>query len=252
MTEVLERFDRIMLDDMKSVRLMNRIDTKYLATEKQLHSLLSLMADDYYLQEIEGEVLMPYYTRYYDTSDLEMYREHQRGRLSRRKIRIRRYEGSGLEFLEVKRKNNKGRTRKERMKHTDATSDDVRSEFIRQNSEYEAGMLTPKIENRFRRLTLVNRAFTERLTIDTSLSFKNFTTGNNKDLSGLVVIELKRDGRSESPVIPLLRKLRIKASGFSKYCMGLAMTDATLPAHRFKERLRMIDRMLTNSERLAR
>ena len=53
----------------------------------------------------------------------------------------------------------------------------------------------------------------------------------------IVVIELKRDGRVHSPIIPLLRQLRIKPAGFSKYCIGACVTDDTLRVNRFKKRL---------------
>ena len=58
-------------------------------------------------------------TLYFDTPDRQMYAEHQRGRKNRQKIRVRRYESSGVSFLEVKRKNNKGRTDKKRMEIAD-------------------------------------------------------------------------------------------------------------------------------------
>ena len=45
-----------------------------------------------------------------------MYLAHQNGRVIREKIRVRTYVSSGLTFLEVKNKNNKGRTDKKRIR----------------------------------------------------------------------------------------------------------------------------------------
>ena len=59
----------------------------------------------------------------------------------------------------------------------------------------------------------------------------------------LVIIELKRDGLTYSPILELLRELRIQPSGFSKYCMGMALTDGELKKNCFKPRLRMISKM---------
>ncbi len=241
---VLESFSTISLEEMKQVKLMNRTDTKFVATEDQLMRLLSLASEAYMLQSIDGEVLMPYYTRYYDTTDCEMYCNHLHGKLTRNKVRVRRYEGSGVEFLEVKRKNNKGRTDKKRIPSGDGLADSDRADFLLKMSGYEAEALKPQIENRFYRLTLVNRNKTERLTIDTKLRFHNLVSGADCDLSGLVIIELKRDGRVASPIASMLRELRIKQSGFSKYCMGMALTNPALPSNRFKPRLRMISKML--------
>ena len=59
-------------------------------------------------------------------------------------------------------------------------------------------------------------------------------------LDNVVIIELKRDGLVPSPILAMLKKLRIKKSGFSKYCIGTAFTYPQLPQNRFKERLRKI------------
>ena len=91
--------------------------------------------------------------------------------------------------------------------------------------------------NRFNRITLVNKGKTERLTIDFDIQFFNYKTQATATMDNIVVIELKRDGRVPSPIIPLLRQLRIKPSGFSKYCIGAAVTDQTLRVNRFKKRL---------------
>lgn len=227
------------------MKLMNRTDTKFVTTESRLRALLRLATDDYMLQAIDGEVIMPYYTRYYDTTDCEMYRHHLHGKLTRKKVRLRRYVQSDVEFLEVKRKNNKGRTDKRRIPSDAELTEDRRNGFLTEMSGYSNNDLVPQIENNFHRMTLVNKARTERLTIDMDLRFHNLTTGNDRDLSGLVIIELKRDGRVPSPIAAILQQLRIKPSGFSKYCIGMALTHPELPSNRFKPRLKMIDKLLS-------
>lgn len=51
---ILERFEPISLDEMSSIRLMNRIDSKYLANEDQLSQLLEMAQEDYMIQSIDG------------------------------------------------------------------------------------------------------------------------------------------------------------------------------------------------------
>jgi len=58
--------------------------------------------------------------------------------------------------------------------HPDVTA---YAEFIASNSQYHSCDLSSKLQNHFNRITLVNKAMTERLTIDTALSFHNVTTG---------------------------------------------------------------------------
>ena len=240
----LGQFDSISLEEMGKVKLMNRVDTKYLTTFPTLLKLLELASADYYVQEIGGERNMPYATCYYDTEGCFMYHEHQRGRKTRQKVRIREYVGSDAKFLEVKSKNNKGRTKKKRVAlGPDNSALRANDEFLSRHTPWTSLHLLPRLQNSFKRITLVNRNMTERLTIDTSLCFHNMSTDLDRSLEGLVIIELKRDGLTPSPILGLLNRLRIKPHGFSKYCMGMAFTDSGLRQNRLKERLRNADRL---------
>ena len=49
---------------MKDIRLMNRIDTKFVTTESVLRRLLEMAAEDYFVQETDGLRISPYYTLY--------------------------------------------------------------------------------------------------------------------------------------------------------------------------------------------
>jgi hypothetical protein len=63
-------------------------------------------------------------------------------------------------------------------------------------------------------------------------------------MGNLVIIELKRDGLVYSPVLEMLRRLRIHPHGFSKYCMGAALTNQQLPVNRFKRKLIEINKIV--------
>ena len=89
MEKTLQSYIPVSLEQMKAVRLMNRIDTKYVTTLPKLVQLLEMARDQYWVQEIDGKRNMPYYTLYYDTEQYDMYQEHQRGKKTRQKIRIR-------------------------------------------------------------------------------------------------------------------------------------------------------------------
>lgn len=239
---ILDRYDPISLQEMKKVRLMNRVDTKYVTTKSVLARLLSMANSEYMVQTIDSRTNMPYYTMYFDTPDCHMYMEHLHGRKRRQKIRVRKYENSGTAFLEIKKKNNKGRTAKKRIEWSGG--DDVGyAEFIGSNSAYKFSHLSRRLENRFRRITLVNRQMTERLTIDSDLRFHNIVSGKACSLDDLVIIELKRDGMAASPVTSMLRTLRIHPAKFSKYCIGMALTDDALKKNRFKPRIMMVNRL---------
>lgn len=259
MNEILTTYKPITLEEMKAIRLMNRTDTKFVTTGEQLRRLLLMAGDAYYAQNVHGKRIAPYYTVYYDTPDCNMYNVHLTGKANRQKLRIRSYVDSGHNFLEVKTKNNHKRTKKKRVlvegfdplqPRYDLIFDNGRPEgerpctdFMQQYLRYDPQTLLPQLENHFDRITLVNKQKTERLTIDTNLSFHNLVTGRDTSFDDIVIIELKRDGLAHSPILELLRRLRIKPMGFSKYCMGSALTNDSLRTNRFLPRLRMIDKL---------
>ena len=245
MDSILSTFAPITLAEMKSVKLMNRTDTKFVTTLPMLEKLLEMAQGDYYAQVIDGERNMLYDTTYFDTQDFGMYREHQTGHTNRQKIRFRTYVSSNLQFMEIKTKNNHGRTKKKRIEVNDMDlHDEEKRLFIEQHLHFDVDKLIPHMHNHFHRITLVNRAKTERLTIDTDLQVHNVQTDTDRHMGDLVIIELKRDGLVYSPVLEMLRQLRIHPHGFSKYCMGAAMTNDSLPVNLFKTKLRDVEKIL--------
>ena len=247
---LIAQFPPITLDEMSSVKLMNRTDTKFVTTMPMLLRLLEMASQDYYVQQISGERNMLYDTTYFDTSTFDMYNDHQHGHANRQKIRFRTYVSSHLQFMEVKTKNNRGRTKKKRIEVQDMDLHDAaKRDFLGQHLRFDADQLVPHMHNYFRRVTLVNRAKTERLTIDTQLQFHNLITDTDRDMGQLVVVELKRDGLVFSPVLEMLRQLRIHPHGFSKYCMGAALTNPHLPVNNIKPKLIDVKKIQMRSEK---
>lgn len=241
---LISSFMPISLQEMEKVRLMNRMDTKYTTHPERLYQLLKQMQPEYFVQEIQGNRISPYQTLYLDTPDLHMYRIHQTGRRTREKIRMREYQDSHLTFLEIKDKNNKGRTSKIRipLPEIEYKLGAKAGEFIRKHAKYNPEELIPHLRNQFDRITLVNKAMTERLTIDPGISFYNVKTGFSYQLPHLIIIELKQDGNFPSPAKNLLAGLHIRPVSISKYCLGCILTVPSLKYNRFKSRLRQISK----------
>ena len=237
----------ITLEEMSGIKLMNRTDTKFVATLEQLHAFLLAVQGEYYIQEINGKRIASYHTTYFDTADYHMYGIHHAGRKVREKIRVRTYLDSDDTFFEIKNKNNHGRTKKKRISVGSLKSIEQEHEsiipFMAKYAWYTIDEISPVIENWFNRITLVNYGKTERLTIDFNLRFHHLKSDDHSQLQRVAVIELKRDGNVPSPALDLLRDTRIKRSGFSKYCIGSALTNKNLKTNNFKERLRMIEKM---------
>lgn len=246
----LGAFPAISLGEMDAVRLMNRVDTKYVTDEAVLSALLSdACAAGYRVLEVDGGRISPYATLYYDTEDLKMFTDHRNKRLTRQKVRTRTYLASGATFLEVKRKRNNGRTKKKRTAvpaadYADFREDPAACRFLAEKSDFPADRLSPSLETVFRRITLVNPAMTERLTIDTRVGFANPRTGREASLRDAVVIELKQDGRAESPMKRILLGRRVKPLRMSKYCIGVTLTDPSARPGRFKMKVRQTEKII--------
>ena len=261
--EVLQQFGPIGLEQMMGVKLMNRTDTKYVVRLPKLIELLEASKDDYFVQTNgEGERIAGYHSVYMDTPDHQMYGRHERGHKPRQKVRMRTYLDTMETFLEIKHKNNHGRTGKKRIR-MEVGNDPLEANrlvpqvlaklkqpplFTRVAGQVERGALGDDtllsvMENYFDRITLVNRGMTERLTIDLNLRFHNFETGQDTSMERLAIIELKRDGHAPSPMHETLIRMHVHPGGFSKYCIGMALTNPTLQINNFKEKIQWIKKL---------
>ncbi|PKQ62301.1 hypothetical protein BZG02_13395 [Labilibaculum filiforme] len=240
-------FDSITLGEMDQVKLMNRTDQKFWFHSDNLPDLLEMVKDDYFLLHIEGENKLPYATTYFDTENNRMFAAHHNGKLNRFKIRKRSYVNSGISFLESKFKNNKGRTIKKRIPcaHNNNFTT-TEAQFINTYTPFTTSELIPSLINRFSRLTLVNKNFKERCTIDLDIEFEK--SHKTISLEKLVIVEIKSDGKSNaSPLGLALRENRIKTNGFSKYCIGRSITDPQLKRNAFKQKIRTIQKVTQTS-----
>ncbi len=245
--ELVGQLEPITLEDMSGIKLMNRTDTKFVTNKRKLASLLEMAQGKYYAQFTNESKVAEYITTYWDTDNLHFYFEHHNGRAPRQKVRVRSYVGSNLTFLEVKTKNNHGRTKKKRIEvpgQEIVAVKDKADEFISGLVHRHLDDIHPTVQNHFHRITLVNYGKTERLTIDFDVEFHNFETQDKAQTGDLVIVELKRDGNVYSPVLDILRRLRIKPSGFSKYCIGSIMTNRGLKHNMFKPKLVWINKLL--------
>ncbi|WP_068475331.1 polyphosphate polymerase domain-containing protein [Saccharicrinis aurantiacus] len=241
----LDLIDTIYLKDIDKVKLMNRVDTKYWFHTNALPKILDWAREFYYVLEINEKKVLSYSTTYYDTALNSMYIAHHNGKLNRFKIRHRTYLESGISFLEIKKKSNKGRTVKSRIPSSADVENFTNEEalFLDENCPFTSDELSPSIQNRFSRITLVSKNLDERCTIDMDLHF--YTDKQVLELDKLAIIEIKTDGLpSSSPLREYLLKMGIKKSGFSKYCIGRAMSSSNIKNNSFKHTIRKVNKTL--------
>lgn len=248
--DVLNSFDPITLSQMDGVKLLDRIDTKFMFTEEMLPEILKAVNRDYYVLDISGLRSGNYETLYYDTLDYGLYTQHQNGKLNRYKFRCRKYVESNLHFFEIKFKNSKGRTIKDRIKRPDFVYDinDKPAQMVNSIDGFKAENLKPKIWINYNRITLVNKHSQERLTIDTNLTF---IQGNEKKIiDNLVIAEVKQGKASDvSPFIAMMKKMGIRENSISKYCYGVISMNPDIKQNRFKPIILYINKLLRQNER---
>ena len=251
--EALASFRPVTLEEMDSVKLMNRVDSKYVTDEATLLEVLNdAETAGYRVLVTDGNRINPYDSMYFDTDDLRMFQDHRNGKLVRQKVRTRTYLSSGLAFLEIKRKNNKGRTNKKRTgipvdEFSDFRTDSDANEYLARHSAFTKDQLSPVLETQFNRITLVNPSMTERLTIDTSLVFRNARTGISASLKNAVIIELKQDGRASSRMKEIFMAHRVKPVRVSKYCIAVTLTEPDARPGRFRLKVRKIEKIINQN-----
>lgn len=240
---ILNTFETVSLKDLDAVKLQNRIDTKYMLTLDQLKDVLIEIKKNQKILQIDGTRLFTYKTVYFDTPDFRFYKDHHNGCINRVKVRCREYVESHLVMYEIKRKLFGTRTDKQR-KVISALTDTIPAEdyaligYKRLNNQ----PIEKKMTNEFRRITLTNYAFSERITIDLDIRLAN---GQEEIyLPEIVVIEVKQ-GKTDvfSHTIQVLKKFGIRESSFSKYAIGTALLEKTLKHNAFKPILLKIQKL---------
>ena len=243
-SQIIGSFSPISLDEMDGVKLMNRTDTKFAFKLDTLPVLLEKMQSYYRVLSIKDKLIHNYKSLYYDTIDRKFYLDHHNRRVNRNKMRFREYVGSDLTFLEIKRKNNKGRTIKKRIK-VPKISDKLtleQKQYINKIVGQDINVEAKQWIN-FSRITFVHKVQKERLTIDIDLTFNNKESSG--DLKKIVIAEVKQErmSRSLSDFMKIAKELHILPIRISKYCMSTLELNPKLKQNRFKEKKIFINKL---------
>ncbi len=242
---IIQGFQPVTLQALDALSLMNRTDTKCIFHVRLLPEILEKISSNYHVLEINGERVMPYRSTYFDTTDYRLYHAHHNGARPRYKIRLREYAISDRSFFEIKRKTNKERTKKKRMEvpfHTQEINQECQK-FLKLHSPLGDVTLVKNLENKFSRITLAGFATNERVTLDVDISYH--FNGTALMMDGLVVAEIKRGAASSfSPMMQVLREMKIPMNGFSKYCIGIVSLVNGVKYNNFKPKLITIKNIL--------
>jgi len=246
----LQGFSHSSLEESKSMSFLNRFDTKFVLKAENSLDFLENIKNDYSVLDINDSVIQSYRTVYFDTPDLLCFNLHHNKRANRFKFRTRQYMSNGKIFNEIKQKLNTGKTikfrqRRDKVNETtpnipilqNITEFDNGFSFLAQKNGYNVGDLVPSLFVFFNRITLLNKHFPERMTLDFGLRYSY----NNEDfiLNNTSIVELKRERSPEKTVSQeFFRKIHKNPGGFSKYAIGVALTHDEAKKNRFLPRIK--------------
>lgn len=228
----LLELESVDLDQLDRAQLHDRVESKVILRTDELAEAIDALAEEYVVMEHLGDRVQGYCNAYFDSPELRNYHEHHNQLGRRLKLRYRTYENSDLTFFEVKRNVN-GRTIKERRRSVRPESvlhpDDAA--FFAERTGWDPDGVSPSLTVDYRRILLVRRDLSERVTIDFDVKFRSERGATTP--RGLAICEFKQprlDRRS-----PAMAAMNRRPQKFSKYCMGLASCDPSLRRNRFKK-----------------
>ena len=107
--------------------------------------------------------------------------------------------------------------------------------------------LEARLENTFKRVTLIAKSGIERMTIDFDLQY--IYNAEEMSMPGLAIIEVKQERYSRnSKMMDALRKRSIRPERMSKYAIGMSIFSGE-KANRFKAKHIRINKILAEDDR---
>jgi hypothetical protein len=238
--QLLSTFEGHSLDDLHHANLQDRIDSKFILPLDLLPDLLKAASSHYSVLQINGKRTANYFNQYFDTQEMNFYKDHHNGKLNRFKVRKRTYLDTDTQYLEVKFKNNHKRTIKSRIRCGANVQCDDNQSFIQQHlMGVKLDDLSVSQQGGYQRIALANETIPERLTIDYNLWYQSFNGGERIELDGFFIVELKQKKYSKtSPFYQLMPNKTFFPTSFSKYCIGCVLLyEQGIKYNRFKPTL---------------
>lgn len=250
----LQNFQALTLTELNAqASYLKRIDRKFLLTKSQFSEILEDLKEDFQVLEIAGKKVFSYDNVYMDTDNYLFYNQHQDKFKTRTKIRTRLYKDSDMAFFEFKQKIN-GITQKFRYQfpseeHGVMTKWKKRFfEWVWQSmyqSTDQTPHIFPSIKTAYKRITLVEKTWSERLTVDFSVKTLDLRDekAQNITLKNLVIIESKSLW-DDCISAKIMEKYNIsEASSCSKYSLWVIYSGLAKKHDTFTETMTEIEKI---------
>jgi VTC domain. len=231
-----QRFSSITLDEMKAIAaLQTRVDRKYIVTSELCNALFETIKINGQILTVKEKRSMGYQSVYFDTPDLDLYKDAAYKRRPRFKARTRFYRSTGIAMLEVKTKDGRGKTVKLRTPY-DADSlyelTESGKTFIEEatKSPGSSERLIPTLTSQYQRTTIVDHNTSTRMTCDEYLICTDWE--NQSTTFPYCILETKSSVQP-SPFDIWLWEHGFRPQRISKYCTMLAILHSDLPANKW-------------------
>lgn len=246
---LIDPFEPICLGQLNAkADMLRRLDNKYIIRNKVLHDALDDLTAHFDILEIDGKRVFTYDTCYFDDAKNSSYFDHLRGRRQRFKVRTRKYNDAQMCFVEMKLKDKRGVTIKKRLNYLiekygtldDGAWNHIVSSYRELYRREFAYLLTPVLEMRYKRISLVAKEGGERMTIDHNLVF----AGNGRLCSvddNVFIVETKSSNANgiADKILRSFHQHPIKSC--SKYCVARAALNGVERRNRFLPALRKLN-----------
>ncbi len=237
----INQLEPISLEQLDSVSLLNRVDKKFVLNSFQLEQIFPCLLENYFVLEIDGNKIFTYENNYFDTKCFQFYKDHHNSYVHRIKVRSRKYVESNLSFFEIKKKEKIDRTNKFRAKVPDLMDelDQSKKDIIKTFTRKNISNIELILKNNFSRVTLVNKQFTERVTIDVNLEF--IKDEKKIALSKVAIIEIKQSKATQSsPLADFFKSNNFRKQSFSKYIYGVIIFNEEIKKNNFLQLIKKI------------
>lgn len=240
--EGLGKLAQIDLADLPAEsELMTRTDRKYALSLNQAHTVVSLL-NQHSVVTVEDRVFSRYESVYYDTPQFQSYFDAAGSRRHRFKVRARTYLDSNTTLLEVKTKDGRGRTIKERIPVHQEAREHLTSElrgYVAETLSTRGVLetsrivenLVPTLKTTYQRATLL-APDGSRSTLDIQLECEH--KENRARYQDLVLLETK-SLTSATELDRSLWRAGIRPVSVSKYATGLAALVPDLPHNKWHQ-----------------
>ncbi|WP_062200182.1 VTC domain-containing protein [Demequina salsinemoris] len=221
--------------------MLTRVDRKYVVEPGHWAEVVASLDVPVEVLEIDGLREFRYESVYFDTDDLQMYRDAARRRPRRTKVRTRRYVDTGTAAIEVKERNAAGATVKSRLfldslPEAGTGLSDEAADFVGGFPRLAevASSLRPSLTTSYLRTTLVTPD--GRVTVDSGVEAHD-EAGRSMAYDHRLIVETKVSHHAGA-VDRALWARGIRPTRVSKYCTSMAALRPDLPANRWARTLR--------------